>query len=78
METHPEEVEEVTAELKDKPHLLQSLAKKVERETGRGELKVFFFSLQHRISCWDSAACDVTLSVFSPKQSWSHLYSSVL
>ncbi|XP_005728400.1 uncharacterized protein LOC102196518 isoform X2 [Pundamilia nyererei] len=37
METHPEEV---TAELKDKPHLLQSLAKKVERETGRGELKV--------------------------------------
>lgn len=43
METHPEEVEEVTAELKDKPHLLQSLAKKVERETGRGELKVSFF-----------------------------------
>lgn len=43
METHPEEVEEVTAELKDKPHLLQSLAKKVEGETGRGELKVSFF-----------------------------------
>ncbi|XP_031585223.1 uncharacterized protein LOC116312039 [Oreochromis aureus] len=40
METHPEEVEEVIAELKDKPHLLHSLAKKVERETGRGELKV--------------------------------------
>ncbi|XP_069032430.1 uncharacterized protein [Embiotoca jacksoni] len=40
METHPEQVELLTADIEGNAQLLQSLAKKVEREEGRGELKV--------------------------------------
>ncbi|KAI3358556.1 hypothetical protein L3Q82_014974 [Scortum barcoo] len=40
MESHPEQVEVETADLNDNYELLQSLAKKVEQEEGRGELKV--------------------------------------
>lgn len=49
MEAHPEEVEEVTADVKGKSQLLQSLGKKVEQEKGRGELKVSFFPSAARI-----------------------------
>ncbi|XP_040909596.1 uncharacterized protein LOC121192106 [Toxotes jaculatrix] len=40
METHPEQVEAVTADIYDNCQFLQSLAKKVEQEEGRGEQKV--------------------------------------
>ncbi|XP_068584639.1 uncharacterized protein si:ch211-199g17.2 isoform X1 [Cebidichthys violaceus] len=40
MEIHPEEVEVMMADINDNYPLLQSLAKRVEREEGRGELKV--------------------------------------
>ncbi|XP_029298349.1 uncharacterized protein LOC115015315 isoform X2 [Cottoperca gobio] len=40
METHPEQVEVMMADINDNYKLLQSLARKVEQEEGRGELKV--------------------------------------
>ncbi|XP_051247004.1 uncharacterized protein LOC127358162 [Dicentrarchus labrax] len=40
METHPEQMEVLMADVNDNYQLLQSLAKKVEQEEDRGELKV--------------------------------------
>ncbi|XP_067357746.1 uncharacterized protein [Channa argus] len=40
VETHPEQVEVITAAVYDNSPVLQSLAKKVEQEEGRGELEV--------------------------------------
>ncbi|XP_045914099.1 uncharacterized protein LOC123976200 isoform X3 [Micropterus dolomieu] len=40
MESHPEQVDVMMADIKDNDHILLSLAKKVEQEEGRGELKV--------------------------------------
>ncbi|XP_018553133.1 uncharacterized protein si:ch211-199g17.2 [Lates calcarifer] len=40
METHPEQMEVMMADINDSCHFLQSLAKKVEQEEGRGEMKV--------------------------------------
>ncbi|XP_044027954.1 uncharacterized protein si:ch211-199g17.2 isoform X2 [Siniperca chuatsi] len=42
METHPEQVAVMMADINDNDQLLQSLAKKVEQEEGRGELKVVY------------------------------------
>lgn len=42
METHPEQVDVVVANINDNCQLLQSLAEKVEQEEGRGELKVSY------------------------------------
>ncbi|XP_041867511.1 uncharacterized protein LOC121656537 isoform X2 [Melanotaenia boesemani] len=40
METHSDEVEEISEDIEDNCQLLQSLAKEVEQDEGRGELKV--------------------------------------
>lgn len=40
METHPELLEVVVSNINDNNQRLQSLAKRVEQEEGRGELKV--------------------------------------
>ncbi|XP_073319692.1 uncharacterized protein [Pagrus major] len=40
METHPEQVDVITADINDNCQLLQSLAREVEQDEGRGELKV--------------------------------------
>ncbi|XP_008288949.1 uncharacterized protein LOC103363811 [Stegastes partitus] len=40
METHPEQVEGMTADIKDNHQLVHSLAEKVEQKEGRGEMKV--------------------------------------
>ncbi|XP_071356903.1 uncharacterized protein [Trachinotus anak] len=40
MEKHPEQVAVMTADMNDNCQLIQSLARKVEQEEGRGELKV--------------------------------------
>lgn len=45
MESRPEQVEVMTADIEDNYQLLQSLAKEVEKEEGRGELKVSYFVL---------------------------------
>lgn len=42
METHPEQMEVMMADINDSCHFLQSLAKKVEQEEGRGEMKVSY------------------------------------
>lgn len=43
METHPEKVGVMMADINPNYPLLQSLAKKVEQQEGRGELKVSHF-----------------------------------
>lgn len=40
METRPQQVDKIMADINDKVHVIQSLAKKVERNEGRGGLKV--------------------------------------
>lgn len=45
MESHPEQV----VDLNDQR--LLSLAEKVEREEGRGELEVSYFTLMHKLFC---------------------------
>lgn len=42
METRPEQVEVMMADIIDNQQLLQSLAQNVEQEEGRGKLKVSF------------------------------------
>lgn len=42
MESHPEQVDVMMADIKDNDQILLSLAKKVEQEEGRGELKVSY------------------------------------
>ncbi len=60
METHPEQVEVEMADINDNFQLLQSLAKRVEQEEGRGELKVSYLLI-----CRDYAGCEMTLVFFS-------------
>lgn len=43
METHPEQVKVMMADINNNYQLLQSLAKKVEQVEGRGQPKVSFF-----------------------------------
>lgn len=54
METRPEQVEVMTVDIEDNYQLLQSLAKEVEQEEGRGELKVSYFvlSTNHHVLCY--------------------------
>lgn len=40
METRPRQVDKIMAGINDKEHIFQSLARKVERNEGRGGLKV--------------------------------------
>ena len=51
METHPEQVDIITADVNEHCQLLQSLAKEVEQEEGRGELKVPYSLLSTDYLC---------------------------
>ena len=57
METHPEQVEVILADINDDYQLLVSLAMEVEKEEGRGEMKVIyiFFYCIYRLSCLGNA-----------------------
>lgn len=76
METHPEQVELMRADVNENHQLLQSLAKKVEQEEGIGELKVSYL-----LKCTDYSASlmlDVKLLSCSLKKKYGvDLYSSV-
>lgn len=49
MEAYPEQVEVIMADINENYQLLQSLAKKVEQEEGRGEPKVSYLLDYHAL-----------------------------
>lgn len=74
METRPEQVEVMMADIIDNQQLLQSLAQNVEQEEGRGKLKVSF-TFMDRLFC---LMIGVKLLFCSwLKRSRVHLYSFV-
>lgn len=60
MESHPEMMEAMMGDVNDSCQFLQSLAKKVEQEEGRGELKVSFIFVC-KLASFGFARYEVTL-----------------